>query len=153
MFRTIWFIMLASGAILFTLSIILFFIFNVPELIDELSGRKARRQIKRLKKLNGTSDITSINTGEVYSAMSSGSLLSRELNALENGDLKEIPKKPVVKDVHSKVVSSDEERPTTLLEENQETNYMEEEGKTSYMDDSSATYCIRLLEEQTSIGG
>lgn len=158
MYRTIWFIMLGSGGTLFTLSIILFFVFNVPELLDELSGRKAKRQIKRLKKLSQSADISDMSTEDIYSSVTSGSLLSRELKLLENKDILENTSdlKGKVVDVHIEksngVSHICEEENTTLMEEDQVTNYMSDVDETSYMEDRRVPCVIRVLEEQTSIG-
>lgn len=53
-------IMLSMGILLFALSITLIFALKIPDLMDELSGRKAKRQIKRLKELNIGTDRKSV---------------------------------------------------------------------------------------------
>lgn len=69
--RTVGFIILGVGVLLFVTSLVLMVVFKVPELIDELSGRKAKRQIKRLKELNeGTGAIDGMATEDFY--MSAG---------------------------------------------------------------------------------
>lgn len=69
--RTVGFIILWVGVLLFVTSLVLMVVFKVPELIDELSGRKAKRQIKRLKELNeGTGAIEGMATEDFY--MSAG---------------------------------------------------------------------------------
>lgn len=69
--RTVGFIILGVGVLLFVTSLVLMVVFKVPELIDELSGRKAKRQIKRLKELNeGTGAIEGMATEDFY--MSAG---------------------------------------------------------------------------------
>lgn len=69
--RTVGFITLGVGVLLFVTSLVLMVVFKVPELIDELSGRKAKRQIKRLKELNkGTGAIEGMATEDFY--MSAG---------------------------------------------------------------------------------
>lgn len=69
--RTVGFIILGVGVLLFVTSLVLMVVFKVPELIDELSGRKAKRQIKRLKELNeGTGAIKGMATEDFY--MSAG---------------------------------------------------------------------------------
>ena len=67
MLRTIGFIMLGGGILLFVISLVLMVVFKVPELIDELSGRKAKRQIKRLREINeGTGSIEGMDTSDFY---------------------------------------------------------------------------------------
>ena len=69
--RTVGFIILGVGVLLFVTSLVLMVVFKVPELIDELSGRKAKRQIKRLKELNeGTGAVEGMATEDFY--MSAG---------------------------------------------------------------------------------
>lgn len=72
--------MLLIALLLFLLSIILLFVWRVPELMDELSGRKAKRQIQRLHELNvGTGTFDKLSTNEIYSGISSGTLMNSDL--------------------------------------------------------------------------
>ena len=73
-------IMISVGVFLFALAVILTFVLRIPDLMDELSGRKAKRQIKRLKELNiGTGAIEQMSTEDVYMVASSGNLLGEEV--------------------------------------------------------------------------
>lgn len=70
MLLTIGLVMLTLGVLLVLLSLILMVAWKVPSLIDELSGRKAKRQIERMRKLNvATSGLASMDTGEFYRSM------------------------------------------------------------------------------------
>lgn len=131
--------MLMVGVVLLIISLILMVAFNVLDLIDELSGRKAKRQIKRLKELNiGTGGLEGLPTDEVYETIPSGFLLSEEIKKVDT----------------STVDDSD----------NIKTGYMGEECSTTYMDDGNVTgilsdiselcsmkHQIQIIEEQSSI--
>lgn len=67
MLRYIGFALVGSGVLLIVVSIVLTFVLNVPAMLDELSGRKAKRQIKRLKELNvGTGSFDTMSTSGLY---------------------------------------------------------------------------------------
>lgn len=71
---TLWMGMLLSGILLFLLTMTLFVVWKVPNLIDELSGRKARRQINRMKQLNiSTDSLSRMSTGDFYRLSGGGS--------------------------------------------------------------------------------
>ena len=79
MLYNIWLAMVIIGLILLVVSLILVFALKIPELMDELSGRKAKRQIKRLKELNiGTGGLDGMVTGDFYLSMPSSTLLDSE---------------------------------------------------------------------------
>lgn len=92
MLLTIGFVMLLVGVLLILLSLILMVVWKVPSLIDELSGRKAKRQIERMRKLNvATSGLASMDTNEFYRSMvdasysssnTVGSMLDNPYNAM-----------------------------------------------------------------------
>ena len=182
MLYTVWIIMLVTGTLLLFLSIILMFTFRVPDLLDELSGRKAKRQIKRLKELNGgTGALENIssgfNTDDIYSAISSGSLISKEISEIQEvgsipEPLEDVKKSVVcqeVKNITSEestgimgiTPSSSNVNSASSVEE--KTGYMSEIA-TSYIEDSDVTNIlsdvechkankrvVEILEEQTSI--
>lgn len=160
MLHTIWLVMIIVGCSLLVLAIILTFALKIPEVADELSGRKAKRQIQKLKELNsGTGALENLGTDEVYSVMSSGSLLSQELSKLENSS----------GEVEPREQDSDEDTPTTAIDEDDiATGYMKEseseidddELGTTVIDDlitseivvsKSSSKGIRIIEEQSSI--
>lgn len=67
MLRYIGFALVGSGVLLVVISIVLIFVLNVPAMLDELSGRKAKRQIKRLRELNvGTGSFDTMSTSGLY---------------------------------------------------------------------------------------
>lgn len=77
--ETIGFTMICIGSALIITSLVLTVVWKVPSLIDELSGRKAKRQIERMKKLNiASSSLTAMNTAEFYKSMRDEVPLSRK---------------------------------------------------------------------------
>ena len=150
-------IMLFLGIFLFALSIILIFVFKVPDLLDELSGRKAKRQIKRLKELNiGTGAIEEMGTDDVYLSVSSGNLLGEEISKKVSS---------VKQDLNPTLTDEDEEDiATTEMSEENKTDFMDEEEVITEFIDEDATdilqdiqdFCesrhiIEIVEEQTSL--
>lgn len=150
-------IMLLLGIFLFALSIILIFVFKVPDLLDELSGRKAKRQIKRLKELNiGTGAIEEMGTDDVYLSVSSGNLLGEEISKKVSS---------VKQDLNPTLTDEDEEDiATTEMSEENKTDFMdEEEVKTEFIDEDAtdilqdiqdfceSRHIIEIVEEQTSL--
>ena len=150
-------IMLFLGIFLFALSIILIFVFKVPDLLDELSGRKAKRQIKRLKELNiGTGAIEEMGTDDVYLSVSSGNLLGEEISKKVSS---------VKQDLNPTLTDEDEEDiATTEMSEENKTDFMdEEEVKTEFIDEDAtdilqdiqdfceSRHVIEIVEEQTSL--
>lgn len=150
-------IMLFLGIFLFALSIILIFVFKVPDLLDELSGRKAKRQIKRLKELNiGTGAIEEMGTDDVYLSVSSGNLLGEEISKKVSS---------VKQDLNPTLIDEDEEDiATTEMSEENKTDFMdEEEVKTEFIDEDAtdilqdiqdfceSRHIIEIVEEQTSL--
>lgn len=88
--------MLIVGAVGVFISLLLAFLWKIPDLLDELSGRKAKRQITRMKELNiGTGGIEGITTNELYEMINAsgnlvwGSLGTRSQNLEEDDGKKE----------------------------------------------------------------
>lgn len=82
--------MLIVGSVGIFISLLLAFLWKIPDLLDELSGRKAKRQITRMKELNiGTGGIEGITTNELYEMINAsgnlvwGSLGTRSQNLEE----------------------------------------------------------------------
>ena len=95
MLYNIFLTMLAVGVILFITSFVLLFVFHVPDLIDELSGNRAKRQIKRLRELNsGSNVLESVATNEVYKSLSTGALSVEDIEPEDTDEdiIKEVSK-------------------------------------------------------------
>lgn len=152
--RTVGFIILGVGVLLFVTSLVLMVVFKVPELIDELSGRKAKRQIKRLKELNEgtgaiegmatedfymsaggysiTSDMADINDSIVSDSLVSDSkrLDTSSTDIGENSDNQQ-PKDGIEEDSED-----DEESATEMVDGSDEEDFDAEEAATEMVDDS-----------------
>lgn len=138
--------MLLLALLLFVLSVILVFVWRVFDLMDELSGRKAKRQIQRLHELNvGTGTFDKLSTNEIYSGLSSGSLANGELLGLAVGE--ESLAESVESDAEINVsLSVDADAPTSFMQEGAlEECY--EEDMTGILDSSKPV----IIEEQGSI--
>ena len=138
MWKDLWVGMLLLSFILLVISIVLVFVWNIPGIIDELSGRKAKRQIKLLHELNSsTNTFDNLSTNEIYVGISSGTLLNEELSNIDS-----------VEEVRTLGVSSDEddEVATSYLEENEDCN-------TQYETELNVKHnvTIRIIEEQSSL--
>lgn len=175
MYYNLWIACLILGFLLLSLAIVLTFLLHIPDLLDELSGRKAKRQIKRLKELNlgtGALDRTGA-TDDFYQSISSGSLLAEDIVQVEQSismPVEKVTKSPIkVKQVFSEFQynqnEDDNDIGTTDMsgDELEATGYMEEEA-TSYVDDSDVTnilsgvesfssthHTVSIIEEQSSI--
>lgn len=155
-------IMVIVGLILLVISLILVFALKIPDLLDELSGRKAKRQIKRLKELNiGTGSLEGIATDDFYSSLSSGNLITEEYKAVS----KDLKKDEEIEEVEKNVLSKNV-IPSSDDEEEAKTGYMDdsEEQPTGFIGDDDVTgilndvnecienrHTIDIIEEQTSI--
>lgn len=146
--RTVGFIILGVGVLLFVTSLVLMVVFKVPELIDELSGRKAKRQIKRLKELNeGTGAVEGMATEDFY--MSAGgysitsdmadindSIVSDSKRLDTSSDIEEDtdnqqPKEDIVEEFED-----EEESATEMVDDSDEEDFDAEEAATEMVDDS-----------------
>lgn len=149
-------IMLTVGLLLLVVSLILVFALRIPELLDELSGRKAKRQIKHLKELNiGTGSLEGVATEDFYNSLSSGNMISEEYEI----------RSEVAKQVTSEILSKEENKKEDIsVEDVDKTQFIEEdEVPTGFVEDEEdkATgllvedepkkNVIQLLEEQSSL--
>lgn len=149
MLREIWVLMLFSGLFCLFLSMLLFFIWGVPSLIEELSGRKAKKQIELMRSIssNKSGIFSGLSTSEVYMGISSGSLLVDELNSIKSDYSSG--------DVADNYINSDYIS-TSDIEDNNATTYMVEDStSTTYVDESILNIpsfsIIKVLEEQSSL--
>lgn len=151
MLRDIGVIMLCVGVVLLAISLILIFVLKIPDLLDELSGRKAKRQIERLKKLNvGTGSLEGMDTDDVYLALSSGSLVSEDIEVQTKISSRDLDEETNTGDIQvdssgnrddssGSILSSNEEENTPVsreikIEEVSEDSDSSEEDPTGFMD-------------------
>ena len=152
MLQTIGFAMLALSGLLLLLSLILAVAWHIPSLIDELSGRKARRQIERMRKLNlASSNFSVTDTSEFYRSMNGGDLPDKdfkpsnsgnELNRMVNNPYKFVPQGQKNKASSSLITPIDvEESVTSFMEEINLKENSQTKGR----------YIVKIIEEQTSL--
>ena len=175
MLRDVGIVMLCIGVLLLVISLILIFALKIPDLLDELSGRKAKRQIKRLKELNvGTGSLGEVATEDVYQSISSSTLLPEKivvkrdsnpdsqdkLVELENAEEASGNNLGSESDVsgstpseaapHGEVSTSDPESEENVsLDEYEDstTNYIEEdEVATTYVEDEDVTEMLNEIQ-------
>ena len=151
------------GILLFALSITLIFALKIPDLMDELSGRKAKRQIKRLKELNiGTGAIEEMGTEDVYMTVSSGNLLGedvapKKVHVVESPTLESDIEEDEEDNIATTDMSSESDDKTDLMEEDEEgskTEYIDEEATgilQEIQDFVDSKHIIEIVEEQTSL--
>lgn len=146
------------------------FVFHVPDLVDELSGNKARRQIKRLKELNagaGIQVLDKADTKDFYSLVQPNSMLT---------DLERPVLKPIIEESNKAQQWVEDNKSGSLsdwlsssdsndvdTEEEVKTGFMdkppveddEEEVKTGYVDvdeEIPTGYINQNLEEELKTG-
>lgn len=145
MLVTIGYTMLAIGFILIVLSLVFTVVWKVPSLIDELSGRKAKRQIERMRKLNiASSNLTGMDTAEFYRSMSEGNLVinrvkTNDRNSVDSSELSKLVDNPYNVSTDNKVVM-------------QKNVYCESDDiVTDLFDEVVKGYNIKIVEEQSSL--
>ena len=145
MLVTIGYTMLAIGFILIVLSLVFTVVWKVPSLIDELSGRKAKRQIERMRKLNiASSNLTGMDTAEFYRSMSEGNLVinrvkTNDRNSVDSSELSKLFDNPYNVSTDNKVVM-------------QKDVYCESDDiVTDLFDEVVKGYNIKIVEEQSSL--
>ena len=166
MYREIWVLMLSVGILMLIASLILFFIWGISDLIDELTGRKARRQIKVMHDMNQNSgNPEGYFSSDIYGGIPSGSLLSVDSGSIGSDSEEVMIEDESTSDIEKveEIAHIDDEESTSFMEES-ETTYMEEDS-TSFMEESETTYMsedvqasylegaisIKILEEQSSL--
>lgn len=179
-FKGIWIAMLVFASICLIAAIVLIIIWNIPNLLDELSGRKAKRYIKNLHELNSTTrTFDKMSTNDIYMGISSDLLLSEDFNTSDreliiesntvnfeedlNLKEKELSSSVEEEDLATSFLtgtSSEIEDSTSFLGEDDEekTSFLEDEefeDSTSFLSDNSKEnkiiYNIKILEEQSSL--
>lgn len=152
-------VMLILGVILLVVSLILVFTLKIPDLLDELSGKKAKRQIKRLKELNiGTGSLEGVTTDEFYMSLSSsGHLLSEDYlfdNKFKNNKQEEL--RPVKEEDR---YNEEEDSKTQYMgidsEEDSPTGFIQDDDVTGMLDEVNdfihTKHVISIIEEQSSL--
>lgn len=78
MLETLSIVLLVGGIFCFILALVLAVNWKILDIFDELSGRKAKRQIESLKKLNsGEEAINNLSTTAFMEAVNSGNIIPK----------------------------------------------------------------------------
>ena len=143
------------AGISFALAVTFFFVFKIPNVIGDLSGRNAQRSIAQLRAINEKSGSKAYKTSETNAKR--GKLTG---TMEESGKLKKKNKKS---GELKKKSSTDEERPETgLLESNladngdvQQTELLDTNDETGLLGDPNETETLELASNKAkpSIGG
>lgn len=148
MLQTIGFAMLALAGVLILLALILAVVWHVPSLIDELSGRKAKRQIERMRKLNlASSNFSVTDTSEFYKSMNGGDMPDRGFTSV-NSSLNKMVNDPY-KSVNNVSRSTENKGISQSDVEDSVTSFMEESLHSDVT--VKKRYTINIIEEQTSL--
>lgn len=151
MLRTIWVIMLIAGVFLLLASLFMALYWRVLSLADEISGKKAKRQIAKLREYNSTTgEMTAISTGELELMLAGGGSLLAETVTKVDTKVKSL--KDMIDDPYGSV-GKGAVRPVNKLPVEQE--YVVEEGVTGLLSDVElgmlSKKSIIILDEQSSI--
>lgn len=179
MFKGIWIAMLVFASVCLLTAIVLIIIWNIPNLLDELSGRKAKRYIKNLHELNSTTrTFDKMSTNDIYMGISSDLLLSEDFNTSDRELIIESNTVNFEEDLSlqekENSISTEEDSATSFLSDTgsdieDSTSFLgdDTEEKTSFLEDgeledstsflssnskeSKVIYTIKILEEQSSL--
>lgn len=137
--------MAAIGVLLILLSLVLTVIWKVPSLMDELSGRKAKRQIERMRKLNlASSAIT--DTSEFYKSMSTYEPIVDSSEVFEDIQMKGSELSKLVDDPYGTVGNN---KVSNINVSNNVVNT--DETATELFDTEPKGLNIKVIEEQSSL--
>ena len=148
-FKYVWLFMLVASVVIFIVAFILIIIWNIPSLIDDISGKKAKRYIKTIHRLNSTTSIfNKLDTDDIYLGISSDIILQKDLGSI-NLSSSSI-------EVDSCLEDSDDCGTSFLLERYEDydsTCFLSEKEENSYSDcnEKVDTLNILILEEQSSL--
>ena len=147
--QTISIVAFILGAVLAIVAVILWFRLNVRGIIDDLSGKKAERQIRELREQNKQEESDS-NKGRVVYNPSTGKSTSKLGTGKKNDATDKLtePLKRVKK--KERIVQEDA---TALLQEEEGTTVLEQEVGTTVLEDEEGTTVLRTEEEGTTVLG
>lgn len=138
MLVTVGFSMLFCSILLIIISLIFIVIWKIPSLIDELSGRKAKRQIERMKKLNiVTSSLDVSDTAEFYKSLNYNNFSTVQTNTSSINKMVDDPYNAIkTKDISKRVIIPN--NPT-------------DDVATEMFSDIPERLNIKIIEEQSSL--
>lgn len=166
--KELWLVMLIGGILLFVIALILMIVLKIPSAMYELSGKKAKKQLKQLQNLNldSTTGLLSIHTDNVFTQMSEGNSLppdllefissktefQNELSEFKNsGSSEKIP----MFEKEEKVATEVKESPPNYSFEEESTGYMDKQVSRDMLleveEISSTKPSVIIIEEQSSL--
>ena len=155
MLDTLWIVFLIASVLLFIISLFMMLYWRVFSLIDELSGRKAKRQIRKLKEYNSSNDSMSmVSTEELELLVSGGgSLLNETVTRLDPSERR---LKDMIDDPYGSVGKNAVKINKKLtIEHQEESKYVVDDEVTGLLSDIEmgirSKKCIIILDEQSSI--
>ncbi|MBR2886125.1 MAG: hypothetical protein IKB93_15270 [Clostridia bacterium] len=137
------------------LAVVFFFLFRIPDVIGDLSGRNAKRSIAQLRAINEKSGSKSYRTSETNSKR--GKLTG---TMEDSGKLKKKSKKSG--EPKKKILSDDDRPETGLLESNvadksdvQQTELLDTNDETGLLGDPNETETLELVSNKAvpRVGG
>lgn len=151
MLGTIWVILLIAGVFLLLASLFMALYWRVLSLADEISGKKAKRQIAKLREYNSTTgEMTAISTGELELMLAGGGSLLAETVTRVDTKVKSL--KDMIDDPYGSVGKGAVKPVNKLLVEQE---YVVEEEVTGLLSDVElgmlSKKSIIILDEQSSI--
>lgn len=145
--QTISIVAFILGAVLAIVAVILWFRLNVRGIIDDLSGKKAERQIRELREQNRQEESDS-NKGRVVYNPSTGKSTSK-LGFSKKKETTDKLTEPLVATKQS--VRDEQDEDTALLQEVDETTILEQEEGTTVLGDEEGTTVLGSDEEGTTV--
>lgn len=143
-----WLVLLFSGLVSLIITLFLALYWRVFNLIDEISGRKAKRQIAKLREYNNsTGEITSVSTGELELVMAGGGTLVSETATSSKTPSSEKSLREMIDDPYGSVSQKTAEPPRGTFKS--EVERSPEDGETGIL--SADMSGIVILEEQSSL--
>lgn len=155
-FKYVWLFMLVASVVIFIVAFILIIIWNIPSLIDDISGKKAKRYIKTIHRLNSTTSIfNKLDTDDIYLGISSDIILQKDLGSINLSSSSTDSNNESI-EVDSCLEDSDDCGTSFLLERYEDydsTCFLSEKEENSYSDcnEKVDTLNILILEEQSSL--
>ena len=151
MLGTIWAILLIAGVFLLLASLFMALYWRVLSLADEISGKKAKRKIAKLREYTSTTgEMTAVSTGERELMLAGGGSLLAETVTKVDTKVKSI--KDMIDDPYGSV-GKGAVKPVNKLPVEQE--YVVDEGVTGLLSDVElgmlSKKSIIILDEQSSI--
>lgn len=154
MLKSVWVTLLVLGILLFILSLFMMLYWKVFSLIDEISGKKAKRQIAKLREYNNsTGEMTSVSTGDLELLMAGGgSLLDETVTKVDTG---ERSLKDMIDDPYGSVGKGAVKKQKPTIKPSRRQEYVVDEGVTGLLEDVAEEIRSRksviILDEQSSI--